>query len=67
MSIILLDARAEEAEDADDKDAGSKAEDYALTVKGNVEDTVMKIAADHDVVVEGDIKSSDIHNLAGKQ
>ena len=62
----MLDARAEEAEDVDDRDASSKAEDYALTVKGNVEHSVMKTAADHDVVVEGDIKSSDIHNLPGK-
>ena len=62
----MLDARAEEADDAYELNAGSKANDYALTVKGNVKDSVMKIAADHNVVVEGDIKSSDIHNSAGK-
>ena len=63
---FFLDDRAEEAEDADDKNAGSQAEDYALTIKENWMNSVMKIAADHDVVVKGDIKSSDVHNLACK-
>ena len=37
--------------------------DYGLTVEGNVEDSVMKTAADHDATVIGDIVNSEIHNF----
>ena len=57
----FLDDTAEEAKDEDEKQG-----DYALTVKGNVKDSIMRTAADHDVIVEGNIEDSKIYSIRSK-